>query len=323
MSGGGATSPFTTPNAACSPLPGCADTATSPCWNAGSTDTYIREYFLARGYSVFTAPSTIGVGVASADDSWGGFVDCAAPPLPSYMTVNNAGDIDFAGASLVSFLLHLRDAYGVRELDIIAHSMGGLYSRSALRSLKERGWPVRVRSLTTIGTPWMGVWEADMAASYLGAKGLVSVADCQGDAFCLATFEGFVDAATASMAIGPGILLTTEYMRMWNALPVNAGVLDGIAVNIFGGGGFVAPNPANASDWVWPNDGLPSLRSALARDVSEAALPRTSVRINATFPSNLHSTFFTRLAQRPIEEALTFNPEVMALIDAALKKLGP
>ncbi len=84
-----AISPFTTPDLACAPLADC--NATDSCWTAGNTDSFIREYFLARGYSVFTAPSVIGLGVASGDPTYGGFRDCAAPVLPAYMTVNSVG----------------------------------------------------------------------------------------------------------------------------------------------------------------------------------------------------------------------------------------
>lgn len=297
MSGGAAISPFTTPTAACKPLPNCS--ATASCWTAGNTDSFIRDYFLARGYDVYTAPSTVGVGVASQDLGYGGFFDCEAPLLPSYMTVNNIGDIDFAGSSLASFLLHLRDAYGVRVIDIVAHSMGGLYTRSALRSLRDRGWPVRVRSLTTIGTPWEGVWQADLLWSKLGFSGLASSADCQGDPVCLSSAAAFEDEVTQRFAL-PGAELTSAYIQFWNSIPANVGVLDDITVNIFGGGYFVAPDPGNASTRVWPNDGLPSLASALAWDVPEATLPRANVRINATFASNLHSAFFTNAFDRPI-----------------------
>lgn len=46
VSGGDATSPFTTPDQVCST--GLA---------AGNTDTAIREYLLTKGYKVFTSPA--------------------------------------------------------------------------------------------------------------------------------------------------------------------------------------------------------------------------------------------------------------------------
>lgn len=69
------------------PLANCD--ATNSCWTAGLTDSYIREFFLAKGYSVFTAPATLGWGVASGDADFGGFRDCEAPVLPAYMTINS------------------------------------------------------------------------------------------------------------------------------------------------------------------------------------------------------------------------------------------
>ena len=77
--------------------------------------------------------------------------------LPENMTVNSTGSIDTAGEHLARFINWLHDEKGVTEVDFVAHSMGGLYSRAAIRVLATTGSKVRSASLTTIGTPVAGV----------------------------------------------------------------------------------------------------------------------------------------------------------------------
>ena len=79
VSGGAAVSPFTTPKSAC-----------KTGYAAGSTDTYMRDYLLAKGYKVFTSPAMAGYGPvpAEADVAAGPFADCPKA-LPEYMTVNS------------------------------------------------------------------------------------------------------------------------------------------------------------------------------------------------------------------------------------------
>lgn len=92
VSGGGAVTAFTTPDAAYSE--GLA---------AGNTDTFLRDGLLAAGHQVFTSPARIGAGQVSEDPGWQGFAD-GPTPLPAEMTVNAVGDIDNAGTNLARFL---------------------------------------------------------------------------------------------------------------------------------------------------------------------------------------------------------------------------
>ena len=254
-----------------------------------------------------------------------GWLRCSATPPFIAPPPPPPPDIDNAGASLVAFLLYLRDTYNVKEFDLIAHSMGGLFSRAALLNLHSRGWPVRVNSFTTIGSPWDGVWGADIVWSSLGdfVDGLVTVADCQGDAVTLGILGAFVNLTspfkTIGYGVGPFLDTTTPYTRAWNTR--HAGVLDGVAVNLIGGGYFRAPRPGDANPKVWPHDGLPSLASVLAVGVPESILPRASLCLNATFPNNVHSAFFAHEFGLPLTQGLTFNPEVMASIDASLRSM--
>jgi len=146
VSGGAAVSPFTTPKKAC-----------GTGYAAGSTDTFMRDYLLAKGYRVFTSPAMAGNGPVTNEAlaTGGPSGDCPAS-LPAYMTVNSTGDIQLAGVNLSNFLEHLRRQYGIRQVHLLAHSMGGLYSRSAIQYLQQTRSKIKVLSLTTLGTPWQG-----------------------------------------------------------------------------------------------------------------------------------------------------------------------
>ncbi len=65
VSGGDATSPFTTPDQACAT--GLA---------AGNTDTAIREYLLKQGYNVYTSPAMAGRGQVVDQTGFGPFGVC-------------------------------------------------------------------------------------------------------------------------------------------------------------------------------------------------------------------------------------------------------
>jgi len=126
VSGGDAESPFTTPQQACAS--GLA---------AGNSDTALREHLLAAGHMVFTSPAKSGPGTIAASLGFGGFAD-GPDPLPAVLTVNSVGDIDQAGHNLAAFWMYLQQTYGVTELDVVGHSMGGLFARAAIRVLKEQ-----------------------------------------------------------------------------------------------------------------------------------------------------------------------------------------
>ena len=155
VSGGDAISPFTTP------LRGCAGGQA-----AGSTDTALRASLLRAGIPVFTSPASAGPGPAEADPGFAGFTD---PPmvLPEEMTVNAVGPIDDAGGCLATFLAWLSREHGVMSVDLVGHSMGGLFSRAAIRELAADNAAPTVRRLVTIGTPWQGGFAADYAAGTL------------------------------------------------------------------------------------------------------------------------------------------------------------
>ncbi|AQT83011.1 hypothetical protein B1R94_21830 [Mycolicibacterium litorale] len=303
VSGLASISPYTSPDAACTQ--GLA---------AGSADTALREHLLDRGHTVFTAPSMAGPGPVRDQTGFGAFAGCPAP-LAADLTVDSTGGIDAAGAQLARFIDWLHTEHQVDEIDLVGHSMGGLYARAAVRTLRSGGAPVAVRSLTTIGTPWQGSYLADFA------ENSVPLSDCGGDQFCESQMQGYAKDIAAVYVSGSARELAQSYLMGaggWNS--AQAGVLDDIPVTVIGGNHFTAAREADAA--VWPNDGVVELRSALAVGIDDAVLPhRRCVVVDDT-----HSDYVSMIADLPRETALTWDPRVLdavaAAIDAAPGSLG-
>ena len=296
VSGGDATSPFTTPDQACAS--GLA---------AGNTDTGPRRYLLERGYTVFTSPALAGRGPVVDQSGFGAFGDCPIT-LPENMTVDSTGSIDTAGEHLARFFTHLHDNYGVTDIDVVGHSMGGLYSRAAFRVLQGLGSPIRIRSLTTIGTPWQGSYLSDYA------NDITPRSDCLGDRFCETAMDG-MKAEVQRLVAGSGREVNQAFLMGpdgWNEY--QAGVLDGIPVVLIGGDRFDAPAGAAANPAVWPNDGVVATWSALAADVSDRVLPH---RRCFTF-DDTHSIFVSDSAGLPWETGLTWDPRVLDVVRGAI-----
>lgn len=295
VSGGDATSPFTTPDQACAT--GLA---------AGNTDTALREYLLKHGHNVYTSPAMAGRGQVVDQTGFGPFGVCPVT-LPENMTVDSTGSIDLAGEHLARFLNYLHTEKGITEVDLVGHSMGGLYSRSAIRVLTTTSSPVTVRSLTTIGTPWQGSYLSDFA------NGIVPLTDCLGDKFCETAMTGFKDEVVRLMS-GSGREVNQGFLMGktgWNEY--QGGVLDKIPVVLIGGKKFTKPGQVNPA--VWPNDGIVALQSALAKDVSDPVLPH---RHCYTF-DDTHSIFVSNAAGLEWKTALTWDPQVLETVHNAIQ----
>lgn len=291
MSGGDAVSPFTTPDQACAT--GLA---------AGNTDTALREHLLWEGHRVFTAPAMNGrTAVREPEaDSFGAFGGMPVV-LPEHMTVNSVGDIDAAGEHLARFVAYLHAEHDVAEVDWIGHSNGGLFVRAATRVLQQTGAPVTVRSLTTLGTPWMGSVPLRYAA------GEITLADACGDPLVEKLFAGLKEhAELTDLGLAPEN--TEHYMGGpggWNA--AQTGVLNGIPALLVAGTHF----SASAGDpTVWPFDGLVSRFSAWAQTVTADVLPDAR---RMEFPVT-HSIWVCDLAGLPWETGMTWNPDVLATV---------
>jgi len=295
VSGGDATSPFTTADQACAT--GLA---------AGNTDTALREYLLGQGYAVYTSPAMAGRGQVVDQTGFGPFGVCPVT-LPDNMTVNSTGSIDTAGEHLARFLTWLHTDKGVNEVDFVAHSMGGLYSRAAIRVLTTTSSPVKVRSLTTIGTPWQGSYLSEYA------NGTVPLTDCLGDKLCETGMKSFSDEVTRLVA-GSGREVNKAFLMGkdgWNEF--QSGVLDKIPVVLIAGQKFTKPGRVNPA--VWPNDGLVGLQSALAENISNPVLPH---RRCYTF-DDTHSIYVSNLAGLDWKTALTWDPQVFDVVHQAIE----
>lgn len=287
VSGGAAVTPFTDP-----------DRAAGTGLAAGNTLTALRAHLRQRGVAVFTAPARLGSGEVRDDTGWQGFGDVPVV-LPAELTINSVGRIDDAGASLARFLRWLADEHGLDRIDLVGHSMGGLFSRSAIRQLAGDG--PAVERLVTLGTPWDGSVLGD------GLDGEITLADAHGDPATTRILEGSRAYADANSQ-GAADEVSRRFLRGWNA--TQAGVLDAVAVTAIGAGYFAA---ADEPVQLWPHDGLVSLRSARADEVPADVLPNV-VRHSS---DDVHSIFFADAFGLPWERALTWDPAVFALVDAA------
>lgn len=285
--------PFTTPDAAC-----------TTGFAAGNTHTFLRQLLIDRGITVFTSPQRTGSGpVAETDDAFDGpFGSCPVQP-PASMTVDTTARVDLGGARLHAFVTHLHDALGITEIDLIGHSMGGPLSRALIGEIARVGGPVRVRSLTTIGSPW----APPMLRAFLHDDPALSASDYD----IVRAFAGTLLAARPST---DAVIeqLTVGYDAWAESL---AGTLDDLPVTLIGGSAF---DRDGGDPDLWPNDGAIQLAATTAADVPTRLLPNRSVHV---LPLT-HSLFVSDMAGLEPSTALTWNPQVGDLVVDALHAAG-
>jgi len=293
VSGGGAISPFTTPTAGC-----------SVGLSAGLTDTGIREALLEAGVPIYTSPANIGNRPVTNDPEPNGF-DGQPEQLPAELTVNSAGSIDVAGEHLAAFLRYLSAREGFSEVDLIGHSMGGLFSRAAIRVLQAERHPLHIRSLTTLGTPWMGSFIAQVAGGYADIS--LAAGEPRTEAII-----GEFRLLLANISEGAGMEVTPNFLASpggWNDR--QGPVLRDIPVTLVGGDWFQTESGERVA---WPHDGVVSLSSALAEGIDSVVLqPRATHVFN-----DVHSIFFADQFQLPWHKGLTWNPEVVKVVLEAI-----
>ncbi|KQR23079.1 esterase/lipase family protein [Microbacterium sp. Leaf151] len=289
VSGGAAVTPYTDP-----------ERAAASGLAAGNTMTALRAHFLDHGIRVFTAPARIGEGEVGEDAGWQGFADVPVV-LPADVTINAVGRVDDAGVALAGFLRRLAADEGVTSVDLVGHSMGGLFSRAAIRELGDDS--LRIERLVTLGTPWDGSVLGDLL------DGELSEDDAHDDP---ATQQIFAEVRPYADAHSQGAAheVSRRFLREWN--DAQAGVLDRIPVTAIGAGYFAA---ATEPAQLWPHDGLVSLTSGRADEIPAAVLPTVE---RHSFSDHVHSIFFAEAFGLPWDRALTWDPEVFAVVDRAL-----
>jgi pimeloyl-ACP methyl ester carboxylesterase len=298
VSGGGLRTPFTTPTEACKDGDGFLA--------AGNTNTALRAFLLEQGKQVYTAPAMDDWGPVQepAADSLGPFSECP-PQLPESMTILTTGDLNNGGERLARFINYLNTEYGVTDVDLVGHSNGGLWSRAAIRVLKETGSPVKVHSLTTLGTPYTGA----IPPRY--STGEIDLAACMGQEFCENTVEAWGDLLKESDK-GLNAQDTVRFLSGpdgWNAAQGNA--LEGIPVTLLAGTYFTDPG---GDPTLWPYDGTVPRYSALAMDVSDEIIPW-----RACWEAPLVHWIGQAVAlEQPVTLSITDNPEALARVNQAI-----
>ena len=298
VSGGALVTPFTTPTQACRDGDGFLA--------AGNTNTALRSYLLAQGKQVYTAPAMNDWGPVKepASDSLGPFKDCP-PQLPESMTITTTSDLNAGGERLARFVTYLHDQYGVTDVDLVGHSNGGLWSRAAIKVLKDTSSPVAVRSLTTLGTPHVGAIPPRFYA------GEIALSSCMGQAFCEKTVQGWKQLV-ASVDKGLSAQDTVRFLSGpdgWNA--AQGAALDGIPVTLLAGTYFTA---SGGDPLLWPNDGTVARASAFASDVPDAVMPwRTCWEAPL-----VHWLGYTVELGLPATVSITDNPDALARVNQAI-----
>lgn len=298
VSGGGAITPYTTP-----------DRVAASGLAAGGTVTRLREVLLDAGHTVFSAPATIGPGPVTGDPDWfGGFTEPPQQP-PAELTVNSIGDLDTAGRHLAAFLGWLADEHGVRTVHVVAHSMGGLFSTAAIGALSAIGNPVEVRSLTALGTPWEGSFAGDHVV------GAVPLEVALGEQTAVWAMK---EAVAHHRKVDPTVFGTIN--RGWLCGPDGwharrGDTLAGVRVTLVAGDVFRVDGGDPA---VWPHDGIVQRSSARAEHLPTEALAPAAVH---TVP-DAHSIFYADRFGLPWERGLTWDPEVAQMVLEAISLAG-
>lgn len=293
VSGVGSISPFTTPTQGC-------ETGLS----AGSTDAYVRDYLLAEGIDVYTAPVALGptqVPASATEEEGGPYGDCPAQ-LSADLTIDSIGSVFTGGENLAKFVGYLNEEFGVTEVDLIAHSLGGIFTRNAIKNLQDSDSPVTVRSLTTLGSPWEPVMLANPPYDPPAA--------CDGNEFCEEILAQLIAIESVRQTVE---FFQPESFDAWTA--EQAGVLDDIPVTLVAGTYFTKPNGRPDK---WPNDGYVQYSAATARSVSDDILP-----IRACFSEPFtHSAYTSAMLGEAPETGITWNDQTGLIVANAIRTAG-
>ena len=294
VSGVAATSPFTTPKGPC-----------KSGYSGGNTWAYLRDYLVKRGYKVYTAPASLGgQKVVETNSEYDGPFARCPKQLPAKMTSNAIGPVDRSASSVARFIKYLHDKYGVTSADVVGHSLGGLIGRAAIREVRLNGIPVKIRSYTTLGSPWDGAMLADPIDPADPASA------CDGSPVCEAFLAPLMDIPGIDMLVAN---LNPRNTAVWNRSQV--GALDGIPVTMIAGSYFTKPGGITSK---WPNDGAIQWSSALGDDTPDNVAPhRTCFSAPLT-----HSLFVSKGISAPDNTALTWNAGVGKWVQKAIDGAG-
>lgn len=294
VSGITTTTPFTTPSATC--------TGTYP---RGLTWSYDGARFASAGYPVYTAPVNYGTGPVVADPPE--FSRCAAQ-LPASMTINSRGDIYANARALASFIGYLHSQFGVSTVRLVAHSYGGLWTRGAMPLASSYFPAVQVQSITTLGTPHLGSFMADIGEG-------VDPSLCGSDLACKTIAELLI--AFRETYYEPAMSqATAAAVTQWNAGQGTS--LRGIPVTAIGGDAISIKG--ESSPYVSPNDLLIGISSAQAVGLqASGVIPELSC-----FPAlpDVHSNTFLPFVPS-VKHSLLSDPAVVTDVEQTLAGSPP
>jgi triacylglycerol lipase len=301
LSGFDTKTPFTTPNPACNGKEGEA-------WDAPSG---IAGALKAAGKRVFTAP------VHQSGET--GLPTCSpegpAPPLGDYVDSN--GELDANGRAFADFLAFLRDEYGVRRVDLVAHSDGGLWSRSAI-SQDAPYAGLSVLSLTTLGTPHTGSFVADLAIETEGGKCDLANEDLQ---LLCRVLRFSVEAIIDDIGQKATEELTNDYLATWNPRQtIGSCPVTGIA------GTYVNLGRLRLSYYL-PDDGLVGEASALNHSAYDIELheivpaPIPNFRVGGAYPV-VHGSSMSELSSHTLLNTQQISDKVNQIV-SGVSPAGP
>ncbi len=294
VSGVASVTPFTTPQAAC-----------TSGLSAGNTWTFMRDYLITEGFEVYTAPAMDHVDqtvpTALPDELRGPFEGCPEQ-LPRESTITSIDVPEAAGERLANFLTFLNSEYGVTSVDVVAHSLGGLFSRNGIREVQQSGSPVTIHSLTTLGSPWEAVMLA--IPPFRPKKA------CDGLPVCMEVVRELEQIKEVR-----GIVEFFQPDKFGPWTEAQAGVLDGIPVTLVAGTMFTKPG---GDPRKWPNDGLIQERAALGMSIPDSVLPQRSCY---AFPF-AHSMLVATRVGAPESQAITWNERVGSVVANGLRTAG-
>lgn len=295
VSGFDTKTPFTTPGPACKGKEGEA-------WDA---PTGVAAALKAAGKQVFTAP------VRQAGSK--GLTPCApdgpAPPQADY--VNSNGELDANGRALAGLIAFLRDSYGVERVQLVGHSDGGLWSRSAITQDSAYSG-VSILSLTTLGTPHTGSFVADLAIELEGGKCDFESKLLQG--LCL-VFQTSIEAIIDDIGQTATEELTNDYLASWNPRQrIGSCPVTGIA-------GTYVHLPLFPFTYYNPDDGLVGEASALARSAYDIDLheipapPIPNFRVGGTYPV-VHGSSMSVFSKHTLLNTQAISDKVTEVVSA-------
>ena len=272
VSGFTTSTPFTTSDAGC---------------NGKEGDTWSRSVapvLKGAGFTVFTAPQGPNADGNAPGNPPAPCVGAGQATPPAGITINTSGDVDQNGGRLGQFLAFLNRSYGITSVQLVGHSDGGIWSRSAITQRAD--YPgVTIASLTTLGSPHEGSFAADLA---LGVDGL----DCSAPSNEILKLlcEGAQDVVQLiSKELGPTAIdeLTSSFMGTWNTTQT----IGACPTTVIAGTYVQVPYIGSLLPFYYnPSDGVVGQSSALGTpstslDLQPIAAPDLPGRIDGgTFP---------------------------------------